>query len=309
MLKFSGIWVPLVTPFDAQDQVDLPALRRLVAHLVDQGVAGFVACGSTGEAAMLDEAEQAAVLQATIAAAADRPVLMGLSGVRPERVAARARQLAAAFPLAGFLLSPPAYVRPSQAGLLAWYRAVADASPVPIVAYDVPSRTGVRIAADTLLALAAHPRIVALKDCSGDADAALRLLVDGRLALLAGNDDEIFRQLTAGAVGAIAASAHLRPDLFVRLHRLVAQQQLTAAQTLWRSLQPLCEALFAEPNPMPVKTVLARQGWCLPAFRAPMHAAGEATRARVLELLDRLAEDWPAEPAAAGLARAQAVAS
>ncbi len=295
MLKFSGIWVPLVTPFDQDDRVDLPALCRLVSHLADQGVAGFVACGSTGEAAMLDEAEQAAVLQAVLAAAADKPVLMGLSGVRPERVAARARQLAAACPLAGYLLSPPAYVRPSQAGLLAWFRAVADASPVPIVAYDVPSRTGVRIQAETLLTLADHPRIVAVKDCSGDADAAHRLLADGRLALLAGNDDEIFNQLAVGASGAIAASAHLRPDLFARLHRLVAQQQLQPAQALWRSLRPLCEALFAEPNPIPVKTVLAHQGWCRPDFRAPMHAAGESTLARVLRLLDQLARDWPAD--------------
>ncbi len=145
MVEFSGVWVPLVTPF-RDDRPDLPALQRFVAHLASQGIAGFVACGSTGEAAMLDEAEQEAVLAATLQAAAGKPVLMGLSGVRPAAVARRAEALARAHALAGFLLPPPSYVKPSQAGLQRFFEAVADASPVPIVAYDIPARTGVRIA-------------------------------------------------------------------------------------------------------------------------------------------------------------------
>ena len=299
MLEFSGIWVPLVTPFrdggpGAEPVVDAPALTRLTARLAAQGVAGFVVCGSTGEAAMLDEAEQAGVLRAALDGASDKPVLMGLSGVRPALVAARARQLARDFPVAGFLVSAPAYVKPDQAGLLDFFTTVADASPVPVVAYDIPSRTAVRIAPETLLALAAHPRIRAVKDCSADPDAALALLRDGRLALLAGNDDELFAQLALGAHGAITASAHLRPDLFVRLHALLRDQQLHAAQALWRALRPLTEALFTEPNPAPVKGALARQGSIGPALRAPMRAASPATLERVEAVLAQLQADWPA---------------
>jgi 4-hydroxy-tetrahydrodipicolinate synthase len=299
MLEFSGIWVPLVTPLrdggrGAEPEVDPQALTQLTSRLAAHGVAGFVACGSTGEAAMLDESEQGLVLRAALDGAADKPVLMGLSGVRPALVAARARQLAREFPVAGFLVSAPAYVKPDQAGLLDFFTTIADVSPVPIVAYDIPSRTAVRISPATLLALAAHPRIRAVKDCSTDPDAALALLRDGRLALLAGNDDELFAQMSLGARGAIAASAHLRPDLFVRLHALLRDQQLRAAQTLWRSLRPLTEALFTEPNPAPVKGALARQGLIGPALRAPMRSASPATLDRVDAVLAQLQADWPA---------------
>jgi 4-hydroxy-tetrahydrodipicolinate synthase len=299
MLEFSGIWVPLVTPFrdggrGAEPEVDPQALTQLTSRLAAHGVAGFVACGSTGEAAMLDESEQGLVLRAALDGAADKPVLMGLSGVRPALVAARARELAREFPVAGFLVSAPAYVKPDQAGLLDFFTTIADASPVPIVAYDIPSRTAVRIAPETLLALAAHPRIRAVKDCSTDPDAALALLRDGRLALLAGNDDELFAQMSLGTCGAIAASAHLRPDLFVRLQALLRDQQLRAAQTLWRALRPLTEALFTEPNPAPVKGALARQGLIGPALRAPMRSASPATLDRVDAVLAQLQADWPA---------------
>ena len=280
-IEFSGIWVPLVTPF-RNGELDLPALRRLVKHLLAQGVSGLVACGSTGEAAMLDEAEQSAVLAATLDAAAGAPVLMGLSGVRPERVAERAVRLADEHAsLAGYLVSAPAYVKPSQAGLLGFFVRVADASPLPLVVYDIPSRTGVRIECATLLQLSAHPRIQALKDCSGDADAARALIGDGRLALLGGNDDEMFDQLARGAAGAFAASAHLCSADFVRLHRLIGTGQLADARALWGSalqgLAAVTEALFAEPNPAVIKGLLARQGWMTDEVRVPMCVAARAS--------------------------------
>ena len=282
MLSFDGIWVPLVTPF-AQGEVDHPALRRLVRHLAAQGVAGFMPCGSTGEAAMLDEAEQDAVLATVLAAAADKPVLMGLAGTRPERVAARAQRLATQHAVAGWLVTAPAYVKPSQAAIGDYFHTVASATPLPLVAYDVPARTGVRIQPATLLALADHPQIKAVKDCSADRAAAEIVLADGRLALLAGNDDEIFDQLARGAAGAIAASAHLTTGSFVALHRLMQAGALAQARALWRRLQPLTTAAFAEPNPAPVKAALARQGWLRNELRAPMWPAGEATATALLE--------------------------
>ncbi|MBI3368505.1 MAG: dihydrodipicolinate synthase family protein, partial [Burkholderiales bacterium] len=197
MLELSGVWVPLVTPF-REGELDLPALDRLVRRLVIEGIAGFVVCGSIGEAALLDEAEQAAVLRTTLAAAGDRPVLMGLAGPRPALLAQRLKALARDHALAGFLVSSPGYIKPSQAGLIEYFNTIADASPLPIVAYDIPSRSGVRIEAETLLALAAHRNMRGVKDCSSDADAALRVLADGRLAWLCGNDDEIFDQLARG---------------------------------------------------------------------------------------------------------------
>jgi 4-hydroxy-tetrahydrodipicolinate synthase len=281
MVAFEGLWVPLVTPFHA-GEVDHAALHRLVRHLASQGVAGFVACGSTGEAAMLDEAEQGQVLASTLAAASGKPVLMGLSGPRPAQVADRARRLAETHAPAGWLLAPPAYVRPSQAGIVQYFHTVASATDLPLVAYDIPARAGVRLEPSTLRALAEHPQIRALKDCSGDRASAEAVLADGRLALLCGNDDELFDQLARGAVGAITASAHLATAQFVRLLDHLRAQRLAVARTLWRRLAPVTAAAFAEPNPSPIKAALARQGWLQPELRAPMTACGDATTAALL---------------------------
>ncbi|MFY9513235.1 MAG: 4-hydroxy-tetrahydrodipicolinate synthase [Rubrivivax sp.] len=285
----SGIWIPLVTPFVTRfrgSAVDLPALARLVQHLAAQGVAGFVPCGSTGEAAMLSADEQQQVLATTLQAAAGLPVICGVAGVQPAQVAARITQLSEACPgVAAFLLAAPAYVKPSQAGIADFFEQVASAAPRPLVAYDVPSRTGVRIEVATLLALAAHPQIVAVKDCSGDRAAAEALLADGRLSLLAGNDDELFDQLARGAVGGITATAHLATADFVALQRAIAAGQLAPARALWRRLAPLARAAFAEPNPAPLKAALARQGWMAEVLRAPMQPASPATAQALLSRL------------------------
>lgn len=270
MVEFNGIWVPLVTPF-RDGAVDAPALRRLVQHLAAQGVAGFVACGSTGEAAMLTETEQACVLATTLDAAGGKPVLMGLAGADAQAIARRAQALAAQHRPAGWLLAPPAYVKPSQAGIVQHFHTVASATPLPLVAYDIPARTGVCIQIDTLLALAAHPQIRAVKDCSGDRAAAEAVLADGRLALLGGNDDELFDQLARGAAGGITASAHLATAGFVRLTTLLrGDGSLAEARALWRRLAPITQAAFAEPNPTVMKGALARQGWMADLLRPPM---------------------------------------
>ena len=287
MFDATGIWIPLVTPL-RDGAVDVPSLQRLVRHLAAQGVAGFVVCGSTGEAAMLSSAEQDRVLSATLDAAGALPVLMGLAGVQPRAVARRATDVAARSPgVAGFLLAPPAYVRPSQGGLLDFFTAVAEASPRPLVLYDIPARTGVRIETPTLRALAGHPRIVGVKDCSGDRTAAEAVLADGRLALLGGNDDELFDQLARGAAGAIVASAHVATAAFVSLQRRLQVGQLHEARAIWRRLAPLTRALFAEPNPAPVKGVLARLGWIGNELRAPLQPACAETLDAACALLDR----------------------
>ena len=281
MVCFDGIWVPLVTPFKC-GAVDHTALGRLVGHLCTQGVAGFVACGSTGEAALLGDAEQAAVLATTLAAAGQLPVLMGLAGPRADRLAARAQQLAAAHRMAGWLLTAPAYLKPSQAGIVAHFHTVASATALPLVAYDVPARTGVRIQPATLRALADHPQIVAVKDCSADRAAAEAVLADGRLALLGGNDDELFDQLARGAAGAIVASAHLATASFVALARALRDGRLAEARRLWRALAPVTQAAFAEPNPQVIKAALARQGGLQDELRVPFLPAAATAATRLL---------------------------
>ncbi|SDC51437.1 4-hydroxy-tetrahydrodipicolinate synthase [Cupriavidus sp. YR651] len=281
-----GIWLPLVTPF-LHDDVDHAALRRMVDHYRRTGLAGFVVCGSTGEAAALDEAEQLAVLDTVLEAAGGLPVMMGLAGNHLGHVLARLERFGDR-PLAGVLAPAPYYIRPSQEGLRDYFRWLADRSRAPLVLYDIPYRTGATLTLDTLLALADHDNIVAIKDCGGNARTTQALIADGRLAVLAGEDDQLLGTLALGGQGAIIASAHCRPDLFVAIWRAVAEGRLAEARRLFHALMPLVQALFAEPNPGPVKALLARQGWLRDALRTPMTPASAALADRLAALVDDL---------------------
>ncbi|NMG65029.1 4-hydroxy-tetrahydrodipicolinate synthase [Azoarcus indigens] len=289
MSDFSGIWVALVTPFkaDASFSVDHAALRRLVEHYRAAGVAGVVALGSTGEAAALDEGEQDAVLDCVLAAAGKLPVMCGLAGNNTTRLHARLARLNQ-LPLAAVLCPAPYYVRPSQAALVAHFHELAERSRAPLVLYDIPYRTGVALATDTLLTLAAHPNIRAVKDCGGSAEKTRALIVDGRLQVLAGEDAQIFPTLCLGGAGAISAAAHLLPERFVAMQRAVAAERLAEARALHHALVPLIEALFAEPNPCIIKAMLARQALLEDVLRPPLLRAGDEALARAARVLAAL---------------------
>jgi 4-hydroxy-tetrahydrodipicolinate synthase len=280
-MNFCGIWVPLVTPFAADGAVDHSALHGLVKRYAEAHVSGLVALGTTGEPASLDEAEQDAVLATILDAAGDRlPVIAGLAGNHAPSLLARAKQFSA-LPIAGLLVPAPYYVRPSQAGIADHFTRLADASAVPLVLYDVPYRTGVAIALDTLRTLAAHPNIAAVKDCAGSMETTLALIRDGRLQVLAGNDIEMFSTLCAGGAGAIAASAHVRPRAFVAMQRALADGHLADARERWHTLVPLIAALMSEPNPAPVKAALAQLDLIRDELRPPMTRASAALRDRL----------------------------
>ncbi|PTB22399.1 4-hydroxy-tetrahydrodipicolinate synthase [Trinickia symbiotica] len=283
MSIFSGIWIPLVTPF-SRGAVDHVALAALVDRYRKAGVAGFAALGTTGEPAALSLDEQDAVLETILQEAEGVPVIAGLAGNQTAQLQNRVRRMNER-PISGLLISAPYYVRPSQAGLVEHFERLADLSTKPIVLYDIPYRTGVRLELDTLLTLAAHPRIVAIKDCSGSVDTTLALIRDGRLQVLAGNDDAIFNTLCMGGNGAIAASAHLRTEHFVAMHRALAEGRLADGRAIFHELAPLVRALMSEPNPAPVKAALAALGLIDNELRAPMTPASEALTDQLARLL------------------------
>lgn len=283
MSIFSGIWIPLVTPFD-RGAVDHRALAALVAHYRDAGVAGVVALGTTGEPAALSYEEQDAVIATVLEAAGGLPVVAGAAGNQTAALHERVRQLNA-LPLAGLLVPAPYYIRPAQAGLVAHFTGVADLSEHPVLIYNIPYRTGVRIELETLLTLAAHPRIVGLKDCGGSPDETLALILDGRLAVLTGDDPAIFTSLCMGASGAIAATAHVHPERFVAMYRALAEGRLAQGRAIYHALTPLMRALTSEPNPAPVKAALAALGRISPELREPMTAATPELARRLSALL------------------------
>ena len=282
MSSFQGIWVPVVTPFH-DGAIDFIGLRRLVSHLLEKHVAGIMVCTTTGEAAALSRQEQLAVLDAVLQLVPAHRVVMGLSGNNQIELLQFQGEILKR-PLAGLLVPAPSYIRPSQAGLEAFFRTVADASSVPIILYDIPYRTGVTFEQTTLLNIVKHARIVAIKDCGGNLATTLALLASGDVDVLCGEDIQIFNALCLGATGAIAASAHVHTEDFVALCQQVRDNQLVEARATFFKLLPLITTLFIEPNPAPVKAALALQGLIGSELRAPMQAASTAVLERLQQV-------------------------
>lgn len=267
---FSGIWIPLITPLQPNDMgVDYIALTGLVEHYRTSGIRGFASLSTTGEATLLDPEEQDAVLTTTLTAAQGLPVIAGLTATTFKQARERIIQLNQ-YDISGIMLSSPSYIRPSQQGLMAYFSQLADISDKPLVIYEIPYRTGVRLELSSLLALAQHPNIQAIKDCSGSMSITQTLIEDGALQVLAGEDINIFPTLCMGGHGAIAAATHIRPDLYVSMMQAIQAGQLTQARRISSLLRPLITQLFAEPNPAPLKGLLAQQGHIANQLRFPL---------------------------------------
>lgn len=285
--SFRGIWVPLATPMD-HGEIDLARLQTLADRLIAEGAHGLVVCGTTGEAPQLDLAEQSAVLSAVLETAHRRcPVLMGVGGSDTYAAAAKVREFDDT-ELAGYLVATPAYVRPSQEGLLRHFETIADATDRPIVLYNVPARTGVNLELATARTLAQHPQFVAIKEAGGSLQRMEELVRHTPLAMLCGDDALLFAALCAGGHGAISAAAHIRVDLFVQVYDLVHAGHLAEAMTLFDHLLPVIHLLFSEPNPAPLKAALAMQGLLRDELRLPMTPASSPCRTRLAAALAAL---------------------
>lgn len=297
MDRFSGLWIPLVTPF-IDNRLDLDAVQSLVESFARAGCAGVVVCGTTGEPNMLSRQEKDQLLRAVLEAAqaagtrlgTQLGVVMGATGCDTQAVAEEVRHLSHRFgdtPLQFLLVGAPYYVRPSQEGIRQHFLTVAAQTDRPLVLYNIPYRAGVAIELDTLRRLAEHPQFTAIKESGGGhIEATADLLLHTPLAVLSGDDSMILVTACLGGHGAIAAAAHVRPDLFLRVLRHVAHGELQAARELFGQLRPLIQALFSEPNPGPLKAALALQGRLRDGLRLPMTPASAACRARLHPLLE-----------------------
>lgn len=285
MLNPEGIMVPIVTPF-CNNASDFDAAQRIAYDLVNDGVHGIIVCGTTGEAAALDEHEQSALLCAVMEAVGTHcPVLMGISGSNTRVVAEKIASFNQYEP-AGFLLSPPSYVRPSQQGILLHFQAVAARTDLPIVIYNIPTRTGVNIEAETVIALANDPHFVAIKESSGNVTQLAQIINSKSLNVLSGDDALLLTTLALGGHGAISAAAHIRPDLFVRIYELMKLGEAEQATTIFNALLPLIHILFSEPNPGPIKAALAMQGKLQQNLRLPMTPMSISGQEQLATVLD-----------------------
>jgi 4-hydroxy-tetrahydrodipicolinate synthase len=285
-----GLYVPLITPFTEDGDLATEALEKLAHEVIDAGAAGIVALGTTGEHATLSVAERRAVLDIVARACRERGVAL-IAGAGSNDTADSARELRdlAAWPeVTAALTVVPYYTRPAEEGVVAHFTRLAADSPVPLVVYNIPYRTGRVLSARTLLTLASVPGIIGVKHAVGAIDDVTVMMMAGRptgFAVLAGDDMFASPLLALGAAGGILASAHLRTADFADLIAAWQAGRAAQARALGHRLAPLSAALFAEPNPAVIKGVLHAQGRIpSPAVRLPLLPAGRDTVRAALSL-------------------------
>ncbi|MDI9240361.1 4-hydroxy-tetrahydrodipicolinate synthase [Lysobacter sp. LF1] len=291
-MRLSGSITALATPFTATGEIDFDAWHRLLDAQLDGGTQAIVVAGSTGEAAALFDAEFDALLRSAVERIAGRiPVLAGTGLSNTAKTIEQTRRAAALGADAALIVTPP-YVRPTQAGLIAHYRAIADDGALPVVLYNVPGRTGGDLLPETVAELAPHPRIVGIKEARSEPDrmaALLQLKSDG-FAILSGDDPTACRAMVAGADGVISVASNVLPRAFRRLADLARGGQRDAAVALDARMQAAYDFLGVEPNPIPVKALLTRQGighgLRLPLL--PLSAAHTGSVAPIAALIDEL---------------------
>ena len=274
----TGCGTALVTPFTAKGEVDEAALRRLVEWQIAEGVHFLVPCGSTGEAATLTPSEHRRVVEITVEVAEGRvPVVAGAGANDTARAIALSREMQAAG-ATHLLHVSPAYNKPPQRGIIAHFRAIADAVNLPIVVYNVPGRTASNVEAKTTLALAEDPRIVAIKEASGNL-AQVTTILRGRpqaFSVLSGDDAMTLPIMAAGGDGVISVVSNATPRLMARLVDFCASGDYSEARTLAMRLTPWFEAAFIDSNPIPVKAALALMNRIENVLRLPLVPLSDA---------------------------------
>ncbi|WP_109474130.1 4-hydroxy-tetrahydrodipicolinate synthase [Ornithinimicrobium cavernae] len=305
--QFTGLGVALATPFTTGTEgsakplatggssrkrpaVDLTAFRSLVEHVVAGGTDFLVVLGSTGEAATVDEQERAALIETARSAAPGVPLVVGTGHNNTEYAVELARD-AVASGADGLLVVTPYYNKPQPAGIVAHFRAIAEELPgVPVIAYNVPGRTGSNLAPETLRELWAIPEVVAVKESSGDLRQIAQVCQEAPTGktVLAGDDDLALPAIAVGATGLISVCGNVAPAQTSALVRAAVAGDLTLARGLNTELAPLMSALFSESNPVPLKAALACLGLATGMVRSPLAPAAPDTWARIQSALSGL---------------------
>lgn len=282
MTELAGLYVPLITPFTSDGDLDAGALEHLAHRALDDGATGLVALGTTAEAATLTDAERARVLDVCdrVCRHREAPLIAGTGTNDTAHSAAALAGLACYGQVRAALTVVPYYSRPGEAGVLEHFRALARSSPVPLVIYNIPYRTGQAVSWRAMAELANTPGIAGVKHAAGSIDEDTVAMMAGRPAsfsVLGGDDLYISPLLALGADGAILASAHVRTGDFARLLRLWRDGAADEARMLGHRLMHVAQSLFAEPNPVVIKGVLHRLGQIpSPVVRLPLLRASEA---------------------------------
>jgi 4-hydroxy-tetrahydrodipicolinate synthase len=299
---FSGSLVAIITPMQADGSIDWPAWERLLALHVQAGTAGVVVGGTTGESVCLEDAELLQLLVHARSVLRGRAALIAGAGT-PSTAATieRVRRLST-LGLDGLLVVTPAYNRPTQEGLYRHFEAVAAASSLPLVLYNVPTRTAVDLQPATVARLARVPQIVAIKEAVAVRPAErvreLIALTEGRFTVLSGDDASCVAAMEAGARGVISVTANIRPAAMAQMCAAALRGEHAEAERINAALAALHQALFVETSPIPVKWAMAEEGLIGPGIRLPLTPLSPAWHAQVRSALESARAAAPALPEA-----------
>jgi len=268
---FRGVFTALVTPFK-NGTVDEDALKKHVEEQIAAGVDGVVPCGSTGEAATLSHAEHKRVVELVVQTVAKRVLVIGGAGSNSTAEAIELTSAAKAAGADGALLISPYYNKPTQDGVVAHYAAIARATRFPLVAYNIPGRTASNLLPDTIARLAEIEQVVGVKESCGDLHQISQVIarVPSDFSVLAGDDWAALPMLAIGGAGVISTVSNLVPGEVCELVRAFARDDHARARELHYRLLPLCDALFCETNPIPIKAALALRGKLEDELRLPL---------------------------------------
>jgi 4-hydroxy-tetrahydrodipicolinate synthase len=287
---WTGTWTALITPMSPTGALDLDALRALCEAQIQGGVSGLVACGTTGEAATLTEAERGQVIGTVVAAAAGRVPVMAGAGTQATRSTLEAVKAAEQLGASGALVVTPYYNKPTPTGLLRHFEEVAEGSALPLMLYNVPSRTGCDLKPETVVALSRHPRIIGVKDATGDLgrlDAGLGAS-GPEFAWLSGDDNTACAFVLMGGHGVISVASNLLPKDLSAMVGAAQAGDARAARARHYRLTPILAALGLETNPLPIKTALALRHQVTETFRLPLCAMQPDNRERLARALSAL---------------------
>jgi 4-hydroxy-tetrahydrodipicolinate synthase len=268
----------IVTPFRADGAVDLDSFRRLARTVVDEGSDGLVVCGTTGESPTLTDDERFSLLEAAVEEVGDRASVVAGTGTYDTAHSVHLTERAHALGADAFLVVAPYYNKPPPRGIVAHFRAVAEASDRPIVVYNIPQRVVVNIEPDTMTELAEIPTVRAVKQATTDLDQARRILAETDLDLYAGNDDLVYPFLELGGVGGVCVHTHLVGTRVKEMIRLFREGDSEGARAVDEELRPLIEALAVTTNPIGVKAALNMLGHDVGGVRLPLVEASGGER-------------------------------
>lgn len=286
---FTGAAVALVTPMYENGDVNLDILEQLIEYQIAHGTDAIVICGTTGESAAMTDNERLACIQHAVKITNHRvPVIAG-TGSNNTKHSAALSQKAAALGADALLLVTPYYNKTSQSGLVKHFNTIINAAKIPAILYNVPSRTGVNIEPETVLHLTENPYVVGIKEAAGNISQIAKIanLCKNRIAIYSGNDDQVVPILSLGGKGVISVVSNIAPQKMHDCCQAWFNGEAERALALQMDLLPLCNALFCDVNPIPVKYAMSLQGWPVGKCRLPLVAPSQANKDKIYEVLKR----------------------